>query len=575
MPEPAGGRWVISVLAVAAVSLVLTIALQLQNVRVLVSWHGFLHTAIANRFPGPFQVPENPFFAGERLPYYWLHHDIASIAAQALDIHPLRAFQILTATGLAILWLSAGAIGVRRFGSLRAGLMIGFLVLAGVNPLGPVIAGSRYVLQGRTLFNAPLPPSGLASVFVSDRDSEALMTQPLLPALYVSADWRRGQNVAWYLDNSSRGLAIALIFPLLLGFMGRLSATSLVFVGLMGAAVTAMSPLIGLATVGSMLGGAVAVALVNWFRSVDGVRSPGPTLALATAAAVGAFAVSPTYYHLFLVGGSGMKMFISSESLLRVAALGTNVILLLPMALWGTFRAPDKIRDHCLILCIAAGGLLFVVPFISLTDDTEHNLANTAQCLLVVPAVAFTITRRFGRFTEAGIVALCLPMMCASLASFVGRPSLPVAFERSNMHRPPDDALEQLYQWIRATTSHDAVFIVDPDTPVKMSGNVAELPAFTARTLFTDHESYLTSPHKDFERRRGLSTQMLRGEAISPKDVAYIASLRRPMYLVSYRADQAEEMGRLGHLYGAAVFHDRFVAVFALELLLRGIQDSP
>lgn len=64
-PRPYG---IAVVLGVAAGSALLTTLVQLHNLRILASWHGFLHTAIANRFPGPFQVPENPFFAGESLP---------------------------------------------------------------------------------------------------------------------------------------------------------------------------------------------------------------------------------------------------------------------------------------------------------------------------------------------------------------------------------------------------------------------------------------------------------------------------------------------------------------------------
>jgi hypothetical protein len=168
-------HWIVIVLAVAAGSIFLTTFLQLHNVRILVSWHGFLHTAIANRFPGPFKVPENPFFAGEPLPYYWFHHYIARIIAQALHIHPIHAFQIITASGLIILWISAGAIGVQRFGSLKAGLLAGFLLLTGVNPLGPLIAVSKYVVQGNRLLSVAPPISSLDTFFVTDLDRSALV----------------------------------------------------------------------------------------------------------------------------------------------------------------------------------------------------------------------------------------------------------------------------------------------------------------------------------------------------------------------------------------------------------------
>src|SRR5690554_1671565 len=65
-------------LAVATTAVALAAFLQTSNARTLVSWHGFLHTAIANRFPGSFGTPDNPFFAGEPLPYYWFYHYVAA-----------------------------------------------------------------------------------------------------------------------------------------------------------------------------------------------------------------------------------------------------------------------------------------------------------------------------------------------------------------------------------------------------------------------------------------------------------------------------------------------------------------
>lgn len=559
-------HWMVIVLGVAAGSTFLTTFLQLQNPRILVSWHGFLHTAIADRFPGPFKAPENPFFAGEPLPYYWVHHYVANVVGRVLDLHPIYAFQIITAAGLVILWISAGAIGVRRWGSLKAGLLVGFLALGGVNPLGPVIAVAKEVVLGTRLFSAAPPVSALDTAFVSEQESGELLTQPLLSALYVTADWRRGQILPYYLDNSSRGIALALLFPLLFVFTRRtVSWKAGVSIAAIAAAMTALSPLIGLALVGSLFGGSVAIALLNLIRA--GTAGAGPvlsTLGLAASATLGAVAASPTYYHLFLAGGSAMQVPAFGVTLLKALALALNVIILLPMALWASLRATDGLRDHYRVLTIAACGLLFIVPLISLPDGTDHNLANTAQCLLVVPAVALTVSERVSRRTNRLLVGLFLPMTVATMASYLGRPSLPVAFDGAVMHRTQVDALEHAYQWIRDSTSSEAVIIADPTMPVKMSGNVSELPAFTRRSLFVDLPSYLTTPHKDFSRRRDLAMSLVEGFPASEPDVRYLAALHRPAYLLSYRADRPELIDRLVHLYGAPVFHDGFVAVFDL-----------
>ena len=100
-----------------------------------------------------------------------------------------------------------------------------------------------------------------------------------------------------------------------------------------------------------------------------------------------------------------------------------------------------------------------------------------------------------------------------------------------------------------------------------MSGNVSEFPAFTGRTLFVDQASYLTTPHKDFQRRTEIAARLSQGVPASPADVAYLESQRRPMYVLSYAADKPQVMNQLNRLYGAPVFQNTFVAVFDFATL--------
>jgi hypothetical protein len=150
------------------------------------------------------------------------------------------------------------------------------------------------------------------------------------------------------------------------------------------------------------------------------------------------------------------------------------------------------------------------------------------------------------------------------MVSYLGRPGLPIAFENGTMHRTSTEGLEQLYVWIRASTDPRSVFIADPARPAKMSGNVAELPAFTGRTLFVDQPSYLTTPHKDFNRRLDLATRLVAGTAMDRTDTQYLAALNRPVHLISYRADQAELADSLTRLYGPPLFRKGFIGVYAV-----------
>jgi hypothetical protein len=107
-----------------------------------------------------------------------------------------------------------------------------------------------------------------------------------------------------------------------------------------------------------------------------------------------------------------------------------------------------------------------------------------------------------------------------------------------------------------------------------MSGNVSELPAFTGRTLFIDHPSYLTTPYPDAARRTGIARQLVGGGTSSSEDAAYLWRVRRtyqderdsprPLFLISYDADDAGTLSRLAGANGVPRFHQGFVAVFQL-----------
>ena len=118
------------------------------NPRLLGSWHGFLHSGIATSFARTFP-PENPFFAGEPLPYYWFYHLTGYWLSQLLRLNLLLTFQVLSWLSLAILVTVAGMIGRRCFRSALAGVGIAYLALCGLNPLGPAIALAKNVTRVR------------------------------------------------------------------------------------------------------------------------------------------------------------------------------------------------------------------------------------------------------------------------------------------------------------------------------------------------------------------------------------------------------------------------------------------
>jgi hypothetical protein len=119
-----------------------------------------------------------------------------------------------------------------------------------------------------------------------------------------------------------------------------------------------------------------------------------------------------------------------------------------------------------------------------------------------------------------------------------------------------------LYEWIINYTPAKAVFICDPEEPVKMSGNVSELPAFTARSLFVDSRTYLTDPYEDRMLREHIAHLATNGQALSKEEIRYLSKQNRPLFVITFHADEVSLFNKLKAKYDPPIFEDDFVAVF-------------
>jgi hypothetical protein len=511
-----------------------------DNIRLLASWHGFLHTAIANQFAAFSFPPENPFFAGETLPYYWLYHFVGYWLSQLLGLDLLHTFHLLSGLSLIVFIVFAVLIGRTYWRSTLAGVVIAWLGLAGLNPLGPGIALAKHFTRGVVLEKSLDGASRVETTFVTNAAADDLMTEPLLPAMYVGSDWRYGQNLMWFFDIASRAPALALLMALiylLLKPEGGWRHYALVA----GASllVTAFSALIGLS---------VAAALVFARRRLFAACLTGALLAL------------PTYYQMFfrISGGGGVAL--SRYWALAAGAMIVNFLILGPLAFVGARKSQTG------MLALAGLMMLVVVVAIDLPEGNEHNIANAAQCLLAVPAgAAVAGSGRWRRVLAVSLFAAFLPVTLGTLQAYAHRPPMPLGTVGRTLHRlPADSDLEQLYQWIRRDTKADSIFVIDPSSPVKMSGNVSELPAFTGRALFTDLSNYLTSPNRDARLRAVLAGEAIEGKALNAQERQYLAGFHRPVYVLSHHADRGDLRDRLSGLYGSAKFHQGSVAVFQI-----------
>jgi hypothetical protein len=577
--SPAAGPSLLSFLGTTVIFCLVAIGaivwLHYDNPRLLGSWHGFLHTAIATRFSASSFPPENPFFAGEPLPYYWFNHFVVYWLARLLKIDLLHTFHLVALIGLVVLIVFSGLIGRTCFRSNLAGVVIAYLALAGLNPLGPGVAITKHWLRGQPLtISWPAP---VETTFVADQMADALMIDPLLPAMYISTDWRHGQNLVWFFDVGSRAPALSMLMVLLYlllkpgGKWGRYAAIVVI-----SSLVTAFSVIIGLAFAATIAAAAFITALPLFSRLRPGqVTGHGLIpLQLSALCLAGALLALPTYHHLFFRVSGGSGVILGSNFPLALGVIAANFLFLMPLAIMGVSKPKPYSSIGVGILGISAVLLLFTVAFIHLPEGNEHNLTNAAQCLLAVPAAGaiMRLPRHSGywwgrrTFVTALVFLAFAPVTVATLFAHAQRPPMPLAVDRDILVRLPRTGdLESLYQWIRSSTAVDSIFVTDPELPLKMSGNVSELPAFTSRTLFTDLPNYLTQPNKDSAFRAQLACRVARGAPLTLEQQHYLSRFGRPVYLLTYRADEPDVISRLTQDYGEPLFSEGRVRVFQFD----------
>ncbi len=590
------------------------------NGRLLASWHGFLHTAIANQMAQGVFPPENPFYAGAVLPYYWVYHFLGYWVSTILQIDQLHAFQGISLLSLLILVVSASLIGKKIFQSTGGGILIGYLALVGANPLGPVIALAKHYVKGVSLFSDLSGYKKVEDIFVSWELADTLMTQSLLPAMYIGSNWKHGQNLVWFFDISSRTPALALVMVCVLLYVSprpHLGRDCLLFV--LSCLTVSLNPLIGFAMAGSLFGGAVMTYVWLQVRNV-GVEASLPIeylhLLRGGICILACVLAYPAYYHLFEVHQSTIALSSFEHAFLKFLMIGANFILLLPLALLGTLPGASLLAAGVWSVTFAGILLIGAVPIFSIKPGNEHNLTNLAQCFLAVSAVwgllsaslqgdalerwriwilnRLRMQRHCGdklptpqRFSQentaknfeannsirwlsspgvmVAVAILCIPTTIGTLLSYTGRPPIPLAVEgRTLIRLPPGEALNSLYVWIRKSVPPNAIFVIDPQRSVKMSGNVDELPAFTGRALFVGSPTYMTQAYQDRKMREHIAYAITHGQELENNERVLLGDLEHPTFILSCQADHSDLLLSLVKQYGSPVFQKGFIAVFQL-----------
>ncbi|MFO0839382.1 MAG: DUF2298 domain-containing protein [Phycisphaerae bacterium] len=589
--KPVSAARAVATAAIGSLLLVLLIwGIHRNSPRTLVSFHGFLHAAITQQFVdgvprgaswiSSWGAPENRFYAGRPLPYYWFFHYVAAFPARALELNPFVALEGVVLLAAVALVCGAVAIGVKLYRSVAGGVMIAFLILAGTNPLGFVFAAIKLAREPQQWHNS---------------DKLWGVAHPLYSLMRFNDDGGLyGPLMNFFLNTTSRPVALAGMLLTLLSLERAVHARGiLAWVGLFvsAAITTAMSPALGLAASGALVVGlAIAGSRTMSRLEATGTANTGaspvaPLLAPAGELAtwsiqrtllaggvivLGSLVAWPTYSHL-IFGPSASKAefwLFSRPGLEHVATVALSAAPLMALAFLGRAAMPPNRRRLLSAVLIAAALLIGADLAFKLPAANQSNCFHAAVVLLAVVAAGATVLRngdelpsmRYARIPV--VVAVCLPTLLALLGSYLNRPPIPASFTLAGLARSMEDPVGRLSDWLVHNTPRNAVLVIDPAEFPPMCGNASELPVLTRRALLTeDPRHYLVEPFPDSPQRQEIARRLLTGQALAEADQRYLSLLKRPLYII--RRPSMAQLETVKRALGQSVFEDDRIVVVA------------
>lgn len=517
-------------IALALAMTALTLLPLARSERVRASVHGFLHASILYAITDRGVPPENPFFAGETIRYYWTWHAGEAAVCHVGGIDPTVAFAASNAFALLAMLLFLGRLGRHLSshpGSGPLGMILGFL---GMNPLGAWFfsanAAARPEFQGL------------------DKLADGVNPIMYLVALAAGPDERISATLTKFLNVSSFPHSLALLVAawlLLAQTAARPSYVQATLAALATAGCIALSPITGL-TGGLALGAAALLALL--LSRLCAACRAGTSGALFTAGALAGGLVLAIPF--VLLGGAGkggetIGLEPTKDKLMALGlALGPILVLALP-ALWrAVLRGPSGRR----ILALSTVPLMLMAVVIWFPVASEYKLVRMAAPLLGAFAAA-TIAdalRNKRPAVRIAIAALCcapfVPTNAIAWRAYQAHSHAALPFHAEGIDLVPDDgawSLTETYQWLRRSTPEDAVLLTDPALSSRafagpMHGE--EAPALAHRAVFSDHLYYMTDYEPSFPARVQLLKRLFAGIRLRDEDVLALRELGRPIYAV-------------------------------------------
>ena len=380
-------------LGTAAFWMLLIWAIHRQSPRTIVSFHGFVHAAIADKFLDPASTafpPENPFFAGHPVSYYWFFQFLAAQLTRYLGWNIFYSLEAVTLAATGVLVITSVGLGRALYRSTLAGVLMGYLVMAGTNPFGFLFAGWK--IASREHASTLDDPNYLWGV-----------VHPLYSLIrYNDFGGIYGPLLNFFLNQTSRPAALACLMAQLFFLEWSLRSgrrAAWLSLGCASALCTAFSPITGISA-----GGALLLSIFGswlWERHItkDATRgvqiSDRKVITAGLAIVTGIFIASPTYYHLVFGPSTSQVQFrlFSLAGFRDLVTIVLSVLVLVVLAIVGIIRASRNQRPFLLALFFAAVVLLVANAAFLIPPGNESNFFHAAAVLLAVPAAECTSPR--------------------------------------------------------------------------------------------------------------------------------------------------------------------------------------
>ncbi len=510
---------------------------------------GWFHAAVTLQMADRGVPPEDPYFAGLRLLYFWGYHAWAALwVAIAPALTVWTPLIVLNLTGAVAVMLGVCQLA-RRLGAGASGVWGAVAVATlGYAPFSWVWIGVR----------------ALTGEVVGWDEVKRLVTMGASPALQMMSTWTLHSSMAFFGDKFlvltpfALGLAqFTLLLLTLLDFIARPGRREGVALGLAFGAAMFIHSVVGWS--GAMLAGGW------WWWALWRSRSPGERhlrhvlLPLIVVIAAAVALLSP-YLAITTVGKQNIVALGFSPLALGTWLLAGLLVVPAGMAwLWNARHRVAGARDLLVFaVLLTVAGLSVWLPGLN-----QSKFFNLLFLLLSAPAGLVWVERisRLGgparRFLMAGLLVAIVPTVAIALWAFATeRGQFGAAWEH-----PQAGELEGM-RWARAHTPRDAIF-VDPDLSL-------DLPVRARRSVMTGGERweqnwrYRTSA---LDARRHAAMQLSALAAPTHEMRTFLHALGRPVFVTLRRRGSGDparwgrELARTHPGY-RQVYHNDDIAIF-------------